>query len=341
VGLLIGVGTACTTGTSSPVSSVEDAYATGSYQAFGVAEGVEATLFGDVSSPVASLALRIQNTTQEPLSVDLSQVSLFPEGGIKSTAELAGIVTLEPGNTFADTLPIRPIHQARTHLEYGWAGVPTWQYSLPLSFISSAEAEVREGSITLDLVGSVPEQVVAQLFQLSPDEAWMDEQRDHWQDLLGQLAQQLKLEAEATGEEFRLAFDPHTAPFVHASLPELSCGGVNLRLTSHQLGDSLYVGLRMVNHSYFTVSIPLAHLAGEWGRTSTTPVAVHLPRGMTGSDTGEYWLKKGQRMEATLVYPLPTDSEEFVLRLDQIQLKEVKVQAFHDGLLFERINVSM
>ncbi|HAA23776.1 MAG TPA: hypothetical protein DCP28_35240 [Cytophagales bacterium] len=338
VGLLTGIGMGCTSGTSSPFQTEDEPQvSSATYRATGSNASVEATLFGNASRPLAFLAITVENTKQEPIVLDLAQVSLFPEGGIKSLAEATGIQILAPGASFSDTLPIQSIHQARVYQEYGWVGSPTWRYSLPLSFISNATAGVWESSLDLNTIGPKPQVAGVQLYQLAPDKPWLEDQMDHWQGLLIQREGQLKQELEAKGEEVRIPFDAESTPFVHASLPELSCGGINVRLTSYQRGDSLYVGMRMVNHSPFTVSLPLERLACEWNMVSSVPAVVYYPKGLKGSTTGEYLLKKGQRVEATLVYALPTGCEGFVLRLDQVHLQEVNAKAFHDGLAFDRM----
>ncbi|MEL6538052.1 MAG: hypothetical protein AAFQ98_21720 [Bacteroidota bacterium] len=325
----------CSTGVGSPASeAVQPAGNSQAYHATGANEWIEATLFGEIANSETYLAIQLKNPSQEPITLDFSELGLFPEGGIKSACLGGRKVILASGETHFDTLEIQPIHQARMYQEYGWTGLPARRYSMPLAFIDSPTLPLSHQSLDLHLVEdnlSAPE---VQLYQLAPSGAWMEEQVSHWQGLLWDLHG--KLTAEVQEEDLRLPFDPQVPPFVHVSLPELSCGGVNVRMASHQRGDSLYVNLRMVNHSHFTVSVPLSHLTYEGGKRTLVPAQVQLPVGMVTTETGEYWLKKGQRMEATLIYAAPEPIKAFVLRLDQIRVQEVNAKAFHAGVTFVR-----
>ena len=282
------------------------------------------------SADQAKLALEVTPTS--PITLHYDQLALIPPHGLKANITRLDSVQLDSGDFFQDTLSMTLIYDTRYHQEYGWVGTLPDSFLMWLDFATNAEHQPLDGHFYLyDSLYTPPKSLGARLFGLDPTEDWLNHQQSHWAKQQQLLAQAMEREAHAHGHDSGLTFDPNRKPFVHSTLPELSCGGLNLRLTAHQIGDSLQVDFRLVNHSPFTLQVPIDQLLiSGAGVPQITPIS--MPQEM--APNGAIWVKKGERLIARLSYKMSPRVDSFTLDLTPIRLQEVMAPAFLEELPF-------
>lgn len=200
------------------------------YQPVEMPEPIIAKLIANPETGLMKVVVSILNTTEDTLKLTPNDFTLSTEGGGNAhPLNLQNPVTVLPGEQAHTTLHFSPTHSRLFYSLTGMSGDLNKEYSLHINFFEKTET----------VKWQLPEQIhktylvnngITQKTNIFLPAIDVEKQKD-WQ---------IKHEMNE---------------FVFSGDSEVSAAGINMRFQAYQLSDTLYLSVRIVNHSTHDMNI--------------------------------------------------------------------------------------
>ena len=274
--------------------------------------------------PKQELQVRItlQNTGRDSLWINLPEANLLNKKGWRASPLLEGRARQLLLAGQADTLLLnyQPVSQGRLFRQAGIRGPLEQQYRLPLSFLQSAIGEpVSKDTLTFTMPGNLFRSYLQETGFASPMLLYAMEAGEKQKERLNNRLKSLFAGSNQSG-------------YGRIMEGEVFMAGINTRLAVFGKGDSLFLNLRIINHSPKPLELIPAffRLSADEGS---------LKEGDDEQHQAEFILRKGDRFEVRKRFKKPAETDSLWLSLKGIRLEETKEVLMEDSILLRPLVV--
>ncbi|MCG8391410.1 MAG: hypothetical protein MJA30_38015 [Cytophagales bacterium] len=185
---------------------------------------LDAQLYGASSSGQVQVDLVIRHALSTPLVLNATDFTLHtPDGNFSHPVPVDTGLSIPPKMNYSFSLLFKPVHDRRFFMHTGMRGDLNQQYTLQVK---------------------LPQEKYEYHFKMA-DSTWLDYRQNHAaQDQVVLFKPTLDKKAQ---KEYQVASGRPS--FVHWDENEIAMAGINLQLRSYHWLDTLYLDLRLVNHS--------------------------------------------------------------------------------------------
>jgi hypothetical protein len=253
------------------------------YKSENVTQGtlpVQLQLSGDKANGILTAQLQLSNAGDR--NIDIQEIVVATTEGLRSTPENGNIVfSLKPGADSVLSLKFRPLNDLQLSRVTGMQGIFKPLYNVLITYKTAGNDNLKiltlksqaEKETYLNYTGKYKKSIIGYSFNTK---AGFNQKQKKYLETLKQVSQ---------------------PPFVYLSEQEIAISGLNFRLKSYYLQDTLYAEFFIVNHADFPVKfIPDAFDIVTNGKTNPGEIKTLTIEKISGAQQDQTMMEKGDRL---------------------------------------------